>query len=145
MIDSKQCYCKKGTYATCCYPFLSGEKTPQTPEELMRSRFSAFATKNVDYIEKTMTGPALEGFNAESLKKDLQAIEYVDLEVLNSMKDPLLASKIKEEVADVFLNLFYLADTLGIDLFEVAMKKIDANIEKYPAHIHKGIAKKYGS
>ena len=63
----------------------------------------------------------------------------------NAMKDPLLASKIKEEVADVFLNLFYLADTLGIDLFEVAMKKIDANIEKYPAHIHKGISKKYGS
>lgn len=62
-----------------------------------------------------------------------------------AMQDPLLASKIKEEVADVFLNLFYLADTLGIDLHEVALNKIDENIKKYPADIHRGISKKYGS
>jgi len=61
------------------------------------------------------------------------------------MDDPLLACKIKEEVADVFLNLFYLAETLRINLQEVALDKIKENIKKYPAEIHRGISKKYGS
>ena len=63
----------------------------------------------------------------------------------NAMSDPILAGRIKEEVADVFLNLLYLANTLGIDLFDVMLKKIDVNIEKYPVEKSKGIAKKYGS
>lgn len=63
----------------------------------------------------------------------------------NAMEDPILAVRIKEEVADVFLNLLYLANTLGIDLLEVMLMKIDMNIEKYPVEKSKGIAKKYGS
>ena len=63
----------------------------------------------------------------------------------NAMGDPILAARIKEEVADVFLNLLYLANTLGIDLLEVMLMKIDMNIEKYPVEKSRGIAKKYGS
>jgi len=63
----------------------------------------------------------------------------------NAMSDPILAGRIKEEVADVFLNLLYLANTLGIDLFDVMLKKIVVNIEQYPVEKSKGIAKKYGS
>lgn len=63
----------------------------------------------------------------------------------NAMSDPILAARIKEEVADVFLNLLHLANTLNIDLSEVMLKKIDVNIEKYPVETSKGIAKKYGS
>lgn len=63
----------------------------------------------------------------------------------NAMEDPLLAARIKEEVADVFLNLLYLANTLGIDLLEVMLMKIDLNIEKYPVEKYKGLVKKYGS
>lgn len=62
-----------------------------------------------------------------------------------AMKNPELAAKIEEEVADVFLNLYYLADTLGIDLHKVALKKIEANIEKYPVDKHRGVARKHGS
>ncbi len=39
--------------AECCQPFLSGKKKPQTTEELLRSRYTAFTQGNVDYILAT--------------------------------------------------------------------------------------------
>lgn len=49
------CPCHSGqTYGDCCQPFHKGEREPPTPEALMRSRFSAFATAHVDYLVKTL-------------------------------------------------------------------------------------------
>lgn len=48
------CPCGKGeSIESCCGPYLSGEQIPDTAEALMRSRYSAFATGNVDYILAT--------------------------------------------------------------------------------------------
>jgi len=52
-------------------------------------------------------------------------------------------NEIGEEVADVFLYLVELADNLGIDLIEVAEKKLKKNELKYPVEKAKGSAKKY--
>jgi len=40
-------------YKDCCYPFLIGASKPETPEQLMRSRYSAFCTKNIEYLFST--------------------------------------------------------------------------------------------
>jgi SEC-C motif-containing protein len=40
-------------FSTCCHPFISYIKTPHSAELLMRSRFSAYATKNGRYIYQT--------------------------------------------------------------------------------------------
>ena len=37
----------------CCGPYLSGSKKPLTAEILMRSRYSAYATLNMEYLENT--------------------------------------------------------------------------------------------
>ena len=48
------CVCGKGfTTDLCCGRFLSGEAWPLTAEELMRSRYAAFATGNAAYLEET--------------------------------------------------------------------------------------------
>ncbi|HET9933809.1 MAG TPA: YchJ family protein [Polyangiaceae bacterium] len=48
------CPCGKGeSLETCCGPFIDGSKLPETAEELMRSRYTAFATGKVDYILST--------------------------------------------------------------------------------------------
>ncbi len=45
------CPCGKGeSLETCCGPLLSGAALPETAEALMRSRYTAYATGNVDYI-----------------------------------------------------------------------------------------------
>ncbi|MGB1199199.1 MAG: YchJ family protein [Thalassotalea sp.] len=48
------CYCGSTQhYQQCCQPFIEGNLTPSTPEQLMRSRYSAYATKNCQYIFNT--------------------------------------------------------------------------------------------
>lgn len=53
-MTTQDCPCLSGkTYDTCCQPYHLGKANPPTPEALMRSRYSAFATGRVDYIIKT--------------------------------------------------------------------------------------------
>ena len=42
------------------------------------------------------------------------------------------SENIKEEMADVFIYLLQLADKMGIDLEEEALKKLEKNALKYP-------------
>jgi len=64
------CVCgSKKSYQHCCEPYITGIKTPSTPEELMRSRYTAYAHHRIDYIEKTMTGAAAKNFNMESAEE----------------------------------------------------------------------------
>lgn len=50
---------------------------------------------------------------------------------------------VEQEIADVFLYLIRLADKLDVDLYQVAIKKIETNEIKYPINLSKGNAKKY--
>ena len=44
---------KPKNYEECCGLIHSGEKTAQTAEELMRSRYSAFVKSEIDFIVET--------------------------------------------------------------------------------------------
>lgn len=48
-----------------------------------------------------------------------------------------------EELADVLLYLTRLSDTLGIDLLDAALHKLDKNAQRYPADLVRGSNKKY--
>ena len=57
------CHCRsEKQFQQCCKPFISGKTKPNTAEELMRSRYTAFCINNLTYIENTMSGPALIQF-----------------------------------------------------------------------------------
>ncbi|WP_346984125.1 YchJ family protein [Chryseobacterium sp. POE27] len=63
------CPCCSGkTYEECCKPYHAGEKYAPTAEALMRSRFSAFAIPNGEYLMET-TFPSKRKYHN---KKDLQ-------------------------------------------------------------------------
>lgn len=48
------CPCCSGVaYSQCCEPFHKGKAVAKTTEELLRSRYSAFAKGEIDYIIKT--------------------------------------------------------------------------------------------
>ncbi|ARJ43513.1 hypothetical protein B1H58_16705 [Pantoea alhagi] len=51
---SENCPCCSGLqYSLCCGPYLSGEHIPPSPEALMRSRYTAYARHDVDYLLAT--------------------------------------------------------------------------------------------
>lgn len=72
------------SYSECCEPYISGNKIPETPEELMRSRYTAYAQANTDYIGQTMKGPAAVGFDAEHAKQWSKQIQWQSLKVIRS-------------------------------------------------------------
>ena len=51
--------------------------------------------------------------------------------------------EIREELADVFMYSFMLADNLNLDVEEIIKEKIDINSKKYPVELSKGNNKKY--
>ena len=57
--------------------------------------------------------------------------------------DKLHLARIEDEVGDVLNSLILFADTLDIDLIEVADKKVDKTALKYPIEKSKGRAVKY--
>ncbi len=50
---------------------------------------------------------------------------------------------IADELADVAIYLFELADNMKIDLSKAISEKLDKNAKKYPVNKAKGSAKKY--
>ncbi|MFR9728386.1 YchJ family protein [Saccharopolyspora sp. MS10] len=54
MSTSSRCPCGTGeTFGECCGPLHVGERRAATAEQLMRSRFSAFAVGDVDHLLRT--------------------------------------------------------------------------------------------
>lgn len=58
-------------------------------------------------------------------------------------EDEANIEKVKEELADVFIFSFLLANHYGFNIKQVVLDKIDLNSKKYPLEKAKGTAKKY--
>lgn len=82
-----KCPCFSGkTYGECCKPYHDGTPAP-TPLALMRSRYSGYALKKVDYIietthsqlRKTMSGKEdILTFSTETSFDGLDILEFDD-------------------------------------------------------------------
>ena len=59
------------------------------------------------------------------------------------MTDPLLADKVRDELADVLLYCIRLADVLKVDIEQAIWAKLAKNAAKYPADLARGRATKY--
>ncbi len=79
--------CSQTNYQDCCQPYLDGSKKAPTALALMRSRYSAYVTGHIDYIEQTMRKKALVGFNKQEVLAWAKQCEWQKLEVVNASKD----------------------------------------------------------
>lgn len=50
----------------------------------MRSRYTAYSQANINYIQETMRGDALQNFDAEEARNWAQSIKWLKLEVIRS-------------------------------------------------------------
>jgi SEC-C motif-containing protein len=81
------CYCSSNKlFAECCEPFLAGKAKPQTAEQLMRSRYSAFATANVEYILKTIQSAKRKIYIPEAILDWSTSSTWQKLEIISNKK-----------------------------------------------------------
>lgn len=89
---STQCPCDPTKlYQDCCGPLLDGTLHATTPEQLMRSRYTAFTQANVVYLQRTMRGNACKNFNSAATRSWAQQVEWLGLEVLDAPPVPTAA------------------------------------------------------
>ncbi|KGP63535.1 preprotein translocase subunit SecA [Legionella norrlandica] len=79
------CPCgSQNQYDQCCGIFLESTQTPQTPEQLMRSRYTAYSLAKIDYIKRTMKGKPLITFNELEAKEWSRGVTWIGLTIIQA-------------------------------------------------------------
>ena len=94
-----RCYCcSSKPFNECCEPFIKGVKNPSSAEQLMRSRFSAYATAHYQYILETYTKEKQQDLCVEDLVQSAQGATWFALKVhpplATNSKDSLVGNSI---------------------------------------------------
>lgn len=97
------CYCgSQKLYKECCYPFISGNLKPETPEQLMRSRYSAFLIKDIEYLISTHHPSKRQLNEREVLMQTIHETHWLGLKILKTDK-----SQINQGIGYVEFAAFY--------------------------------------
>ncbi|MBD64508.1 MAG: hypothetical protein CME62_04840 [Halobacteriovoraceae bacterium] len=82
----QNCPCQSGdTYQNCCEKFHKKEAHPPTAEKLMRARYCAFATNNIQFIADTHI-PGTTDFDIEEAREWATTSTWEGLDILNTEK-----------------------------------------------------------
>lgn len=73
-------------YASCCEPLHQGKAKAPTCEALMRARYSAYAKKNMPFIDSTQILLEGETFNQEEALKWAESSEWKGLKIISTKK-----------------------------------------------------------
>ena len=81
------CPCKsRETYATCCQPFHLGRAKPDTAVQLMRSRYSAYFFRLVDYLVSTTHPDTRDKDLRARLEESIHEVNWRFLTIVRSSK-----------------------------------------------------------
>ncbi|MDN5511596.1 YchJ family protein [Acinetobacter sp.] len=85
-MSETQCPCGRGDYASCCQPLHLGQAQAQSAEQLMRSRYSAFAKHEIDYIVKTTVLGQQQALDVAAIADWSKANQWLKLEVVQAQE-----------------------------------------------------------
>ena len=85
--EESLCPCKsKLRYAVCCMPFHSGRGRPETAEQLMRSRYSAYFFRLVDYLVDTTHPDTRDQGLRRELEQSIHEVNWSFLTIVGVSK-----------------------------------------------------------
>ena len=80
-----QCPCQSGKeYDACCGPLISGRELAATAEALMRSRYSAFAKGDIEYLKQSLHPDQRHDFDPVSTQQWANNSEWLKLEIVDT-------------------------------------------------------------
>ncbi len=84
-MSETNCYCGSNKpFSDCCEPYIKGTQKAPTAEALMRSRYSAYAVHNVDYLMATTHSSTRKYHNKKDTLTFATDNHWVKLEIINS-------------------------------------------------------------
>ena len=80
----EKCPCGSTLYfSKCCKPYIKGRQQAPTPEALMRSRYSAYVTGEIDYIVDTSFGDKNQ-INRNGIKDWSEKSKWLGLTIISA-------------------------------------------------------------
>ena len=81
------CPCGSGTaYSDCCEPVISGARSAETAEQLMRARYSAYVGVKMDFIFETTHPEHRQGYDHAGAKEWAESSDWQGLEIIETKK-----------------------------------------------------------
>ncbi|MCU4564974.1 YchJ family protein [Acinetobacter sp. WU_MDCI_Abxc222] len=100
-MTEQNCPCGKGSYTQCCEPLHLGTAKALTAEQLMRSRYSAFALQQIGYIVQTTALGQQTALDKDAIAEWSKENQWLGLEVVN------VNEKLDKTHAQVEFNAHY--------------------------------------
>ncbi|TRY12223.1 YchJ family protein [Shewanella hanedai] len=111
-------------YNDCCAPYHRADSLPQTPEQLMRSRYSAFVTKQHSYLIQTHHADHLNGLTTALLAENDET-QWLSLQIISSKR--------QENTGEVCFQAWY-RDTDDIDAIHECSQFVLENDKWFYTH-----------
>lgn len=81
----KSCYCCSGkAFEACCEPFIKENNIPELPEQLMRSRYTAYVLHLADYLIETTTVSQRKYYSKNEILAWAKMNTWIKLEILET-------------------------------------------------------------
>jgi SEC-C motif-containing protein len=78
-----ECPCGSGlAYGECCEPVISGERSAESAEQLMRSRYSAYVKVDTDYIFATTHPNHRQGYDQTGTREWAEKADWQGLTIV---------------------------------------------------------------
>lgn len=74
-------------YSSCCEQFILGKKNPDTAEQLMRSRYSAYVKIAIDYLIETTHISTRKLYSRKEIEKWAKSNKWLKLEIIQSTEN----------------------------------------------------------
>ena len=84
-MDSEKCPCCSGKlYSECCEPIIKGLVKAETPEALMRSRYTAYAKAEIDHLISSTAPSQRESIDREEMRSWAERSQWLGLEIISA-------------------------------------------------------------
>jgi SEC-C motif-containing protein len=81
----EKCPCGSGlTYSECCEPLIKGVRAAATPEQLMRSRYSAYAKAEIEYLQESLHPDQRGDYDPKSTRQWAESAEWEKFEIIRT-------------------------------------------------------------
>lgn len=84
MNSDTPCPCGAPRYSECCQPHLDGQSPAESPEALMRSRYSAYVHIRPQYLFDTRHSSTRNKRTVQELEQNCKAMDFQSLTILQA-------------------------------------------------------------
>ena len=127
MKSIQPCFCgSNGDFTSCCQPFINKEEPVKTAEQLMRSRFSAYALGNAQYIYDTYAKSSQAAQSVKDIDDWSHSCIWIALKIYPTENSVSHVNKATEQFVE--FSAFYITDNTLCELREKSRFILEENI-----------------